>query len=134
MKIVYFLLVFFLCFGLRVYTQNERPKIGLVLSGGGAKGFAHVGVSNVRDIFKHSFLIADWDGPLSNWNSRCCGFREIVLYIAVVVADINSNASVNRIYVKSQANTLLWGFQKMTKKFFLCLGNQPVMALLLFQD
>ncbi|MCG8305982.1 MAG: patatin-like phospholipase family protein [Cytophagales bacterium] len=25
-------------------TQNERPKIGLVLSGGGAKGLAHVGV------------------------------------------------------------------------------------------
>lgn len=28
---------------------NERPKIGLVLSGGGAKGFAHVGVLKVID-------------------------------------------------------------------------------------
>jgi NTE family protein len=29
--------------------QKERPKIGLVLSGGGAKGFAHVGVLKVID-------------------------------------------------------------------------------------
>lgn len=29
--------------------QNKRPKIGLVLSGGGAKGFAHVGVLKVID-------------------------------------------------------------------------------------
>ena len=27
-----------------VFTQQKQPKIGLVLSGGGAKGFAHVGV------------------------------------------------------------------------------------------
>lgn len=26
------------------YSQEEQPKIGLVLSGGGAKGFAHIGV------------------------------------------------------------------------------------------
>jgi NTE family protein len=27
-----------------VYSQNQRPKIGLVLSGGSAKGIAHIGV------------------------------------------------------------------------------------------
>lgn len=27
-----------------IYAQNERPKIGVVLSGGGAKGIAHIGV------------------------------------------------------------------------------------------
>ncbi|MBI9058926.1 MAG: patatin-like phospholipase family protein [Labilibaculum sp.] len=31
------------------FNENERPKIGLVLSGGGAKGFAHVGVLKVID-------------------------------------------------------------------------------------
>ena len=31
-------------------TQNyERPKIGLVLSGGGARGFAHIGVLKVLE-------------------------------------------------------------------------------------
>jgi NTE family protein len=27
-----------------LFSQNERPKVGLVLSGGGAKGVAHVGI------------------------------------------------------------------------------------------
>ena len=38
--------VFFILFliPLVVWSQNKQPKVGLVLSGGGAKGFAHVGV------------------------------------------------------------------------------------------
>jgi NTE family protein len=32
-----------------VYAQSQRPKIGLVLSGGGAKGIAHVRVLQVLD-------------------------------------------------------------------------------------
>ena len=39
LKLTLLLLVAFLC----NYAQ-ERPKVGLVLSGGGAKGFAHIGV------------------------------------------------------------------------------------------
>ncbi|PDS23080.1 patatin-like phospholipase family protein [Flavobacterium branchiophilum] len=31
------------------YAQNQRPKVGLVLSGGGAKGFAHIGVLKVLE-------------------------------------------------------------------------------------
>ncbi len=36
---------------LRIEKENEgkRPKIGLVLSGGGAKGFAHIGVLKVLE-------------------------------------------------------------------------------------
>ncbi len=30
-----------------IFAQSERPKVGLVLSGGGAKGFAHIGVLKV---------------------------------------------------------------------------------------
>ena len=39
------------CFALFLFGQpaNTRPKIGLVLSGGGAKGFAHVGVLKVLE-------------------------------------------------------------------------------------
>ena len=31
------------------YAQSQRPKIGLVLSGGGAKGIAHVRILQVLD-------------------------------------------------------------------------------------
>ena len=37
------LLVFLVCFAVNLIAQ-ERPKIGLVLSGGGARGAAHIGV------------------------------------------------------------------------------------------
>ncbi len=41
-----FLFAFFLYFTISnlVYAQEKRPKIGLVLSGGGAKGIAHIGI------------------------------------------------------------------------------------------
>ncbi|MFA9192597.1 patatin-like phospholipase family protein [Flavobacterium sp. FZUC8N2.13] len=46
-KYILILVVFFS--GLIAFSQQqkERPKIGLVLSGGGAKGFAHIGVLKV---------------------------------------------------------------------------------------
>ena len=31
-------------FSLGLSSQKKQPKVGLVLSGGGAKGFAHIGV------------------------------------------------------------------------------------------
>ena len=46
---------FFLFISLLFFTQislgqeNPRPKVGLVLSGGGAKGLAHIGVLKVID-------------------------------------------------------------------------------------
>ncbi len=45
MKFVkYILLPIFILLTSHLLAQNERPKIGLVLSGGGAKGVAHVGI------------------------------------------------------------------------------------------
>jgi NTE family protein len=43
-------IIFFLC-SQKNFSQdaNKRPKIGLVLSGGGAKGFAHIGVLKVLE-------------------------------------------------------------------------------------
>lgn len=45
--------VFTFCIGFTSFSQqatvNHRPKLGLVLSGGGAKGFAHVGVIKVME-------------------------------------------------------------------------------------
>lgn len=47
------LFVFFLFFSLNLSaqdsTQTRKPKVGLVLSGGGAKGFAHIGVLKVLE-------------------------------------------------------------------------------------
>lgn len=39
-----FLSLLLLLTSLVIYPQKKQPKVGLVLSGGGAKGFAHVGV------------------------------------------------------------------------------------------
>ena len=47
-KYILLLVVFFIV--LPVFSQKkDRPKIGLVLSGGGAKGFAHIGVLKVLE-------------------------------------------------------------------------------------
>lgn len=44
--IICLLIMFFI----NIYSQtNDRPKVGLVLSGGGAKGFAHIGVLEVLE-------------------------------------------------------------------------------------
>lgn len=37
------------CMPVPVSAQQERPQIGLVLSGGGAKGVAHIGVLKVLE-------------------------------------------------------------------------------------
>lgn len=43
-------LLFIIFISLTVFSQEQkRPKIGLVLSGGGAKGFAHIGVLKVLE-------------------------------------------------------------------------------------
>lgn len=43
------LLIFLFLTGLTGYSQDEDPKVGLVLSGGGAKGLAHIGVLKVLE-------------------------------------------------------------------------------------
>ncbi len=47
----FFLFVIFSCLNFSALAQDSlpRPKIGLVLSGGGAKGFAHIGVLKVLE-------------------------------------------------------------------------------------
>ena len=45
-------LFFIFIFSQNIFSQEtikSRPKIGLVLSGGGAKGFAHIGVIKVLE-------------------------------------------------------------------------------------
>jgi len=50
---LFFLLIFFVTISIKVDAQVkdslQRPKIGLVLSGGGAKGLAHIGVLKVLE-------------------------------------------------------------------------------------
>ena len=48
MKRIVLLILF--CFGLSIQAQNiDKPKVGLVLSGGGAKGLAHIGALKTLD-------------------------------------------------------------------------------------
>jgi len=50
-KQIFLFVIMFLVFVIHAYTQDtlRRPKIGLVLSGGGAKGLAHIGVLKVLE-------------------------------------------------------------------------------------
>ncbi|WP_347173288.1 patatin-like phospholipase family protein [Polaribacter uvawellassae] len=59
MKKLFFI---FLMTSMVVFSQKKQPKIGLVLSGGGAKGFAHVGV--LKEIEKAGIQI-DYIGGTS---------------------------------------------------------------------
>ena len=59
MKKIFFI---FLLTSMVVFSQKKQPKIGLVLSGGGAKGFAHVGV--LKEIEKAGIQI-DYIGGTS---------------------------------------------------------------------
>jgi len=43
------LLFFLLLSSVTLFAQSKQPKVGLVLSGGGAKGFAHIGVLKAID-------------------------------------------------------------------------------------
>ena len=57
-----FLQIFFLLISVVFVGQNKQPKVGLVLSGGGAKGFAHIGV--LKEIDKAGIQI-DYIGGTS---------------------------------------------------------------------
>jgi NTE family protein len=48
-RLLYLFSIFYFLFSQNSYSQDtiKKPKIGLVLSGGGAKGFAHIGVLKV---------------------------------------------------------------------------------------
>lgn len=46
---ILFLVILLFCMSAPASAQQERPQIGLVLSGGGAKGVAHIGVLKVLE-------------------------------------------------------------------------------------
>lgn len=56
------LLLIFLLFPMLIFAQKKQPKIGLVLSGGGAKGLAHIGI--LKEIDKAGLQI-DYIGGTS---------------------------------------------------------------------
>jgi NTE family protein len=50
MKKLYFIILLLFFLFTTIYSQNlNQPKVGLVLSGGGAKGFAHIGVLEILE-------------------------------------------------------------------------------------
>ena len=57
-----YLVLFFLLSSAMFFAQQKQPKVGLVLSGGGAKGFAHIGI--LKEIDKAGLQI-DYIGGTS---------------------------------------------------------------------
>ena len=57
---------------------TKRPKVGVVLSGGGAKGVAHIGALKVivsGSIYRVLFFIDRvFDTPLSTFCAKTCSF------------------------------------------------------------
>ncbi|MDN3708893.1 hypothetical protein QW060_17545 [Myroides ceti] len=49
MKTLTFLLCVIMSFSVAKAQENQRKKVGVVLSGGGAKGLAHIGVLKVLE-------------------------------------------------------------------------------------
>ena len=49
MKHLFFLFCLLMSLSLSAQVKNTRPKIGLTLSGGGAKGLAHIGILKAID-------------------------------------------------------------------------------------
>ncbi|WP_298782158.1 patatin-like phospholipase family protein [uncultured Polaribacter sp.] len=71
-----------------VFGQQEQPKVGLVLSGGGAKGFAHVGV--LKEIDKAGIQL-DYIGGTSM--GAVIGGLYAVGYSGVQIEDIIKNTN-----------------------------------------
>ncbi|WP_397444927.1 patatin-like phospholipase family protein [Polaribacter sp. R77954] len=84
MKVKLFLLA--IAFPVLVIAQQKQPKIGLVLSGGGAKGFAHVGI--LKEIDKAGIQL-DYIGGTSM--GAIVGGLYAVGYSAVEIEEIVKN-------------------------------------------
>jgi len=119
--IILFIISFFFSFTLRLYAQHT-PKIGLVLSGGGAKGMAHIGILKAleeagitpdyitgtsmgsimgglysigysADEIKEIALTADWDQLLSNKLKLNEVAYEEIDYYGRYIAELNVNGT-----------------------------------------
>jgi len=56
-----------------LYRIDGRPKVGLVLSGGGARGVAHVGVLKVLEELHVPVDFIAGTSMAPSWGSLCCG-------------------------------------------------------------
>ena len=95
----------FLLVSLSVLSQKKQPKVGLVLSGGGAKGFAHIGV--LKEIEKAGIQI-DYIGGTS-----------MGAIIGGLYAAGYSAAQIEKIIVETDFFTLLQDvYPRRSKPFF----------------
>ena len=115
-------IVFFL-FPVLIYSQNtnsqeqKRPKIGLVLSGGGAKGFAHIGVLKV---IEDAGVKIDYIGGTS-----------IGSVVGGLYAIGYNAAQLDSIFKVTNFNELITDFIPRTSKNFYEKRNDELYALVL---
>lgn len=117
-RVLYLVLLFFI-FSFSAYAQDTltKPKIGLVLSGGGAKGLAHIGVLKVLD---EKGIKVDYIGGTS-----------MGAIIGGLYASGYSGNQIDSIFKETNFETLLSDFIPRSSKNFYEKRNDETYALTL---
>ena len=113
---VLLLMAFMSCFSSYCQEQN-RPKVGLVLSGGGAKGFAHIGVLKVLE---EAGVKIDYIGGTSMGS-----------VIGGLYATGYNAAQIDSIFQSTNFNELITDFIPRSSKNFYEKRNDELYALVL---
>jgi NTE family protein len=115
-KYILLLFTFFVCCSSFAQEQN-RPKVGLVLSGGGAKGFAHIGVLKVLE---EAGVKIDYIGGTSMGS-----------VIGGLYATGYNAAQIDSIFQSTNFNELITDFIPRSSKNFYEKRNDELYALVL---
>ena len=117
-QIIVFLIVL-VCFDLHA-EETARPKVGLVLSGGGARGFAHIGILKMLDSLE---IPVDYIAGTSM--GGIIGALYAVGYSGLEIETLVKQTDWREIFTDSPARTELPFFQrKETGKYLLEFGLQ----------
>ncbi|MGA9638341.1 patatin-like phospholipase family protein [Flavobacterium sp.] len=114
----YILVILIFLTGIQLFSQEQkRPKVGLVLSGGGAKGFAHIGVLKVLE---EAGIKVDYIGGTS-----------MGAIVGGLYASGYNAAQVDSIFIATDFDELLNDYIPRSSKNFYEKRNDEVYALVL---
>jgi len=117
MKQLFWLMLFFLSLQLSFGQEESRPKVGVVLSGGGAKGLAHIGVLKVIDSLE---IKVDYIGGTS-----------MGAIIGGLYASGYSGKQLDSIFSQVDVDALIQDFTPRDSKNFYQKRNDEIYALTL---
>ncbi|MBP4140982.1 patatin-like phospholipase family protein [Flavobacterium sp. P4023] len=116
-QLVYSLITIFIFSQITFAQEQKKPKIGLVLSGGGAKGFAHIGVLKVLE---EAGVKVDYIGGTS-----------MGAVIGGLYATGYNAAQIDSIFQETDFNKLINDFIPRSSKNFYERRNEELYALVL---